>query len=83
MFTWEHHKENAVNQNLEQMQKDMMKMQERIAWLEQNLDEANQFLYKLLERLDKAERQIKFLASMQEPPSAVRPLSEETPPPHY
>lgn len=72
-----------MNQNLEQMQKDMMKMQERIAWLEQNLDEANQFLYKLLERLDKAERQIKFLASMQEPPSAVRPLSEETPPPHY
>lgn len=72
-----------MDQNIEQMQQDMLKMQERIAWLEQNLDETNQLLYSLFERLDKAERQIKFLASMQEPPSAVRPLSEETPPPHY
>ena len=32
---------------------------------------------------DKLERQIKFLASMQDAPAAVRPLSEETPPPHY
>lgn len=67
----------------EQQQEDMLKMQERIAWLEQNLAETNQLLYDALDRLEKAERIIKILASMQEPESAVRPLSEETPPPHY
>lgn len=64
-------------------EQELVKMQERIAWLEQNLDDTNQLVYSLLDRLDKAERQIKFLASMQEAPAAVRPMSEETPPPHY
>lgn len=64
-------------------EQELVKMQERIAWLEQNLEEANQMIYGLLDRLDKAERQIKFVANMQEAPAAVRPMSEETPPPHY
>lgn len=62
---------------------EITKMQERISWLEINLEEANQLIYDLLDRLNKTELQIKYLASMQEDPSAVRPLSEETPPPHY
>lgn len=62
---------------------EITKMQERISWLEINLEEANQLIYDLLDRLNKTELQIKYLASMQEAPSAVRPLSEETPPPHY
>lgn len=72
-----------VTNNEEQLQKDLLRMQERIAWLEQNQEETAQLVYSLAERLDKAERLIKFLASMQEAPAAVRPLSEETPPPHY
>lgn len=69
--------------NEEQLQDMIFKMQERIAWLEQNLDETNQLTCNLLDRIDKLERALKFMASIQEMPSAVRPLSEETPPPHY
>ncbi|MCK0527231.1 MULTISPECIES: hypothetical protein [unclassified Anaerobiospirillum] len=67
----------------ERLEQDNEKMQERIAWLELSLHENGTFLDEMLRRMDKAEKQIRFLASMQSEPSAVRPESEETPPPHY
>lgn len=68
---------------IDQLQKDNELMQERIAWLEDSLDTTSKYLDDMLLRVDKVERQIKYLASMQDQPDAVRPLSEETPPPHY
>lgn len=67
----------------ERLERDNERMQERITWLESTVDDNNKYLDDLMLRIDKVERQIKYLASMQEQPDAVRPLSEETPPPHY
>ena len=67
----------------ERLERDNERMQERITWLESTVDDNNKYLDDLMLRIDKVGRQIKYLASMQEQPDAVRPLSEETPPPHY
>ncbi len=61
----------------------LIKMQERIAWLEGALQENNQLLEDMAQRLDKAERQIKVLAQLMDTQEHVRPLSEDTLPPHY
>lgn len=61
----------------------LLKMQERIAWLEGALQENNQLLEDMAQRLDKVERQIKVLAQLMDPQEHVRPLSEDTLPPHY
>ena len=61
----------------------LLKMQERIAWLEGALQENNQLLEDMAQRLDKVERQIKVLAQLMDAQEHVRPLSEDTLPPHY
>ena len=61
----------------------MLKMQERIAWLEGALQENNQLPEEMAQRLDKVERQIKVLAQLMDTQEHVRPLSEDTLPPHY
>ncbi|MDT3663927.1 MAG: SlyX family protein [Anaerobiospirillum sp.] len=61
----------------------MLKMQERIAWLEGALQENNQLLEEMAQRLDKVERQIKVLAQLMDTQEHVRPISEDTLPPHY
>lgn len=73
----------ALKKRCAQLENDMEKMQERLAWMDMTFNETGKYIDDLLDRVDKLERQIKFLASMQEAPAAVRPLSEETPPPHY
>ena len=73
----------ALEQRCAQLENDMQKMQERLAWMDMTLNDTGKYIDNLLDRVDKLERQIKFLASMQDAPAAVRPLSEETPPPHY
>lgn len=60
-----------------------LKMQERIAWLEGALQENNQLLEEMAQRLDKAERQIKVLAQLADTQEHARPQSEEELPPHY
>lgn len=62
---------------------NLIKMQERLAWLEASLGDANQQIEELFAKIDKLERQVRYLASITETPPAVRALSEETPPPHY
>lgn len=62
---------------------NLIKMQERIAWLEANLGDANKQIEELFTKIDKLECQVRYLASITEPPPAVRALTEETPPPHY
>ncbi|MDO4676743.1 MAG: SlyX family protein [Anaerobiospirillum succiniciproducens] len=73
----------ALEQRCAQLENDMQKMQERLAWMDMTLNDTGKYIDNLLDRVDKLERQIKFLASMQDAPASVRPLSEETPPPHY
>lgn len=58
-------------------------LQERIAWLEHNLEESNQEIKDLNDRVAYLEKAIKILTSMQNREETVRPQSEETPPPHY
>ncbi len=60
-----------------------LQMQERIAWLENALQENNQLLEDMAQRLAKVERQIKVLAQLADTQEHVRPLSEDTLPPHY
>ncbi|HIV55703.1 MAG TPA: SlyX family protein [Candidatus Anaerobiospirillum stercoravium] len=60
-----------------------LQMQERIAWLENALQENNQLLEDMAQRLAKVERQIKVLAQLADTQEHVRPLSEDTRPPHY
>lgn len=79
----DHEENQSLKERIKILEKDNEIMQERIAWLESTLDADMQYIDDLLLRLDKVERQIKYLASMQDQPDAVRPLSEETPPPHY
>ena len=76
-------REQELQQQLAQMSQMMERMQERLAWLELSQSESGHYIDDLLMRVDKLERQVKYLAMMQEAPAAVRPLSEETPPPHY
>lgn len=74
---------NTHSLNLQVDKETLLKMQERIAWLEANLADANNLIDELFLKVDKLERQLRYLASITEAPSVVRPLSEETPPPHY
>ncbi len=66
-----------------EMDPNMLKMQERIAWLEGALQENNQLLEDMAKQVDKLERQIKVLAQLVDPQEHARPLSEDTLPPHY
>ncbi len=66
-----------------EMDPTMLKMQERIAWLEGALQENNQLLEDMAKQVDKLERQIKVLAQLVDPQEHARPLSEDTLPPHY
>ena len=60
-----------------------LQMQERIAWLENALQENNQLLEDMAQRLAKVERQIKVLAQLADTQEHVRPLSGVPLPPHY
>ena len=61
----------------------LIAMQERIAWLEATNDNLINQLANLYDKLDAMDRKIDYLKSKSSGESAVRPLSEETPPPHY
>lgn len=61
----------------------IMKMQEKIAWLEATLEENNQEISKIMQTLENMQRQVQVLQSKITEPDAVRDLKDETPPPHY
>ncbi|SPT67825.1 SlyX [Anaerobiospirillum thomasii] len=65
------------------IEKDLIAMQERIAWLEAANDNLVNRVGMLYDHIDTLERKIQILSSKSSGESAVRPLSEETPPPHY
>lgn len=58
-------------------------LEEKISWLEEQLDTQSMELTNLYDRLDKLERQFKILYSKVGDPYATRSEKDEVPPPHY
>ena len=58
-------------------------LEEKISWLEEQLDSQSMELTNLYDRLDKLERQFKILYSKVGDPYATRSEKDEVPPPHY
>lgn len=67
------------------MDKDaiIIALEEKISWLEEQLDSQSMELTNLYDRLDKLERQFKILYSKVGDPYATRSEKDEVPPPHY
>ncbi len=58
-------------------------LEEKNAWLESEVERLGNELSLALDEIDKLKVQFKFLYSKVGDPYAVRPQSEEVPPPHY
>lgn len=61
----------------------IIRMQEKLAWLEEMLELSGKENALLLERIEFLEREVKIISSRIAEPDAVRDLKDETPPPHY
>ena len=61
----------------------IIRMQEKIAWLEEMLELSGKENAILFERIEFLEREVKIISSRIAEPDAVRDLKDETPPPHY
>ncbi|MCL1603050.1 SlyX family protein [Succinatimonas hippei] len=61
----------------------LIKMQEKMAWLEDLLEKSGKEIAELEDKVLKLERDMMILSSKIAEPSAVRDLKDETPPPHY
>lgn len=58
-------------------------LEEKIAWLEEQLDAQANELNNIYDKMDKLERQFKILYSKVVDPYATRAMKDEVPPPHY
>ena len=58
-------------------------LEEKIAWLEEQLDAQANELNNIYDKMDKLERQCKILYSKVGDPYATRAMKDEVPPPHY
>ena len=58
-------------------------LEEKVAWLEDQLESQGAELSQLYDKLDKLERQFKILYSKVGDPYATRSQKDEVPPPHY
>ncbi len=61
----------------------LIALEERCAYLEDEIDKLSLELSEALDEMQKLRSQFKILYSKVGDPYAVRPLSEEVPPPHY
>ena len=61
----------------------LIALEEKVAWLEDQLESQGAELSKLYDKLDKLERQFKILYSKVGDPYATRSQKDEVPPPHY
>ena len=57
--------------------------EEKIAWLEEQLDAQANELNNIYDKMDKLERQFRILYSKVGDPYATRAMKDEVPPPHY
>lgn len=58
-------------------------LEEKIAWLEEQLDAQANELNNIYDKIDKLERRFKILYSKVGDPYATRAMKDEVPPPHY
>ena len=58
-------------------------LEEKIAWLEEQLDAQANELNNIYDKMYKLERQFKILYSKVGDPYATRAMKDEVPPPHY
>ena len=61
----------------------LIALEEKVAWLEDQLESQGAELSQLYDKLDKLERQFKILYSKVDDPYATRSQKDEVPPPHY
>ena len=61
----------------------LIALEEKVAWLEDQLESQGAGLSQLYDKLDKHERQFKILYSKVGDPYATRSQKDEVPPPHY
>ena len=61
----------------------LIALEEKVAWLEDQLESQGAGLSQLYDKLDKLERQFKILYSKVGDPYATRSQKDEVPPPHY
>lgn len=61
----------------------LIALEEKVAWLEDQLESEGAELSQLYDKLDKLERQFKILYSKVGDPYATRSQKDEDPPPHY
>lgn len=62
---------------------NLIALEEKVAWLEDQLESQGAELSQLYDKLDKLERQFKILYSKVGDPYATRSQKDEVPPPHY
>ena len=61
----------------------LIDLEEKVAWLEDQLESQGAELSQLYDKLDKLERQFKILYSKVGDPYATRSQKDEVPQPHY
>ena len=61
----------------------LIALEEKVAWLEDQLESQGAELSQLYDKLDKLERHFKILYSKVGDPYATRSQKDEVPPPHY
>lgn len=61
----------------------LIALEEKVAWLEDQLESQGAELSQLYDKLDKLERQFKILYSKVGDPYATRSQKDEVSPPHY
>lgn len=61
----------------------LIALEEKVSWLEDQLESQGAELSQLYDKLDKLERQFKILYSKVGDPYATRSQKDEVPPPHY
>ena len=61
----------------------LIALEEKVAWLEDQLESQGAELSQLYDKLDKLERQFKILYSKVGDPYDTRSQKDEVPPPHY
>lgn len=72
-----------MTERSEALKERILKLEERLAYLEDELERSNAFIATLLDDCAKLKDQVRILAVRQGEISAVCDLKDETPPPHY
>ncbi|MBO8415527.1 MAG: SlyX family protein [Proteobacteria bacterium] len=70
-------------QRAQMLEEKILKLEERMAYLEDELERSNAFIAALLDDCAALKDQVRILAVRQGEISAVCDLKDETPPPHY